>query len=340
MHLVAITCLPSLSVDEGEMVCGAMRIAPLHFDHWLALEGQGNSAAYNKLEGKYRRNPPFFLYQPLAVDHTELPPVGPSQTQALLAAARPAIEVVAKALHLYLGTPPIHPLRSVTYFDMPASTDKATKAEFGVPRAYGESDKEYVILNRNPEIVLNVTEAPALIQMIDFVRRAQPIWEHPGSALAWSSLSRSSAPGLRWTSRVLMTVGAIEALVMPELKEGLTAAFERRVAVLAAADADEAERLRLWLRPAYRIRSDIVHGRPLARTLERLPIPPHAYLEWLGKVGITAISRLIGLRLTWAASQQENLGAFLDTAGPAAIEALIDANGDQPPHRWGAHAPC
>jgi hypothetical protein len=181
MRITALTCLPSLAVTDGEILCGGMRIAALDFDEWLALEGQTNSGAYDRLRSKYRREPPYFLHQPLEIDPALVSQRGRDETLALLEGARPEIEAFAKALHLYLGTAPIDPLRSVTYFDArtndegdPALAERV--AEQGAARIYGESDKGYVVQNPNPQILLSTAEGPALERVLALVRRARPGW--------------------------------------------------------------------------------------------------------------------------------------------------------------------
>jgi hypothetical protein len=322
-----------------------MRIAALDFDEWLALEGQTNSGAYDRLRSKYRREPPYFLHQRLEVDPALVSQRGRDETLALLEAARPEIEAFAKALHLYLGTAPIDPLRSVTYFDArtngegdPALAELV--AEQVAARIYGESDKEYVVQNHDPQILLSAAEGPALERVLALVRRARPVWSDARFQMAWESLALSSAPGLGWPSRVLMTVGALEALVMPELKEGLQKAFERRVALLTARDNAAVEQLSSNLRPAYRIRSDIVHGRPLDGTLARLPLEPATYLNWLNRVCATAICRLVGLQLAREAEPANAFGAFLETTDPAAIDELLSQANAHVTHRWQDRLAC
>ena len=335
VRIQAITCLPSLAIAEGEIACAGIRIAPIDFDDWLAFEGQSESGAYDKVRGKYSRNPPFFLHQTIDVDPALVEERGPEQTRALFDAASPEIEAFAKALHFYLGVAPIDPLRSVTYFDVigAAGANANGVAQNGVPRTYGESDKEYVVHNENPKIRLEVSETPALDQVLAFARRSKPIWSTPQHDLAWRSLSLSSVPGLHWPTRVLMIVGALEALILSELREGLKAAFERRVSVLAADDAGSTE-VRKWLGPAYRLRSDVVHGRSLRSTLAQLPEEPESYLKTLGQIAVTAICRLVGVHLARGGSASDEVGPFLDAALPQTIGTMLQTAGVSVPHRW------
>ena len=108
------------------------------------------------------------------------------------------------------------------------------------------------------------------------------------------SLALSSTPGLGWPARLLLLVGAFEALLVSDRKSGLQQAFSERFAGLVAPDPAHLPEWTAWVGLAYRLRSDLVHGRPATGTLKRLSAPPEEYVARLERAGVVALCRLLG----------------------------------------------
>jgi hypothetical protein len=270
MQLKTITCLPCVAAQPKVTDLGDSRIIYLPFAEWLALEGQSRSAKFDKLEGKYDLNPPVFWEKTIDVNSSLVVNSKPENIKALSDLIERELESLVKALHWYTGTAPIHPMRSVTYFD-PRSEEnfaafpdlETVISEHGVQRRYGESEKEYAIRNENPTIFLRRIDAAPLAEMVAFVRQTQNVWTDEQYELASQSLSLCSAPGLDWPSCILLLVGAYEALFLPDCTTNLQKSFARRFSVLVAEQVDEVSGLAAWIKLAYRMRSDLIHGRRL-----------------------------------------------------------------------------
>jgi hypothetical protein len=286
VRLRVLACLPRVTVPPAGIDLGSVRLVQLPFAEWLALEGQSRSAVYNNLEGKYSKRPPSFAESWIEADPALLAARDRAHTAALTRQAAPGLDVLVAALHWYTGIAPIHPRRSVIYFDTERTDD-------GVPRAYGESEKEYATEHHEPLIVLRDRDAAPLDSMLAFAQRTMPAWTTDAYQHAMQSLALSSTPGLGWPARLLLLVGAFEALLVSDRKSGLQQAFSERFAALAAPGPGQLPEWTAWVGLAYRLRSDLVHGRPTAPTLAKLSAPPGEYVARLERAGVVALCRLL-----------------------------------------------
>ncbi len=287
MRLRVLACQPRVATPPDGLDADLARLVHLPFHDWLALEGERTSAAYDRLERRYTAHPPSFWEWWMDVDPALITGRSPEQTRALGRAASPDLETLVAALHWYTGIAPIDPRRSVTYFDAPPHGD-------GTPRVCGESEKEYATENREPHIVLTGRDARPLAEMAAFAQRTRAVWTSGPYRHALHSLALSSTPGLGWPARVLLLVGAFEALLLSDTKQGLQKAFAERFAALVARSDNSLPEWTTWMGLAYRLRSDLVHGRPTAATVARLPAAPDAFATQLERAGVVALCRLLG----------------------------------------------
>ena len=303
MRLKALVCLPCVTTQFDATDLGDSRIVHLPFEEWLALEGQSRSAPYNKLDGRYSQNPPVFWEKAMDVDSSLVVNRDRESVSALLQILEQELESLVKAIHWYTGVAPIHPLRSVIYFDSRSDENFAAVPDLetfikenGVQRLYGESEKEYATQNENPIIYLRQADAAPLAAMLSFARQTQEVWMGEDYQLAAQSLSLCSAPGLDWKSQILLLVGAYESLLMPDRKTELQKSFTRRFSCVAADCFEEVELYESWVKSAYRLRSDLIHGRSLADFLRKMTLHPAEYVAQLNRVGVVVLCKLIHYR--------------------------------------------
>lgn len=286
MQLRVLACLPRVGAPPGGVDLAGSRVTHLTFEEWLELEGQRQSAVYDKLRSKYTANPPAFWEWSLEIDPA-LASRDKANTAALARLAQHDLDVLVAAMHWYTGFAPIHPRRSVVYFD----TDRA---EEGVPRVYGESDKEYATENRQPAIVLRACDAGPLAAMLAFARETAARWRDGSYQHSVQSLALSSTPGLGWPTRLLLLVGAFEALLLSDLRKDLQQAFGERFAALVADDPVERQAWIAESRLGYKLRSDLVHARSLDATVAELRTPPEEFVARLERAGVVALCCLLG----------------------------------------------
>jgi hypothetical protein len=349
MKITSLTCLPAVAIEQSPIDLGDSRIVHISFEQWLAFEGQSRSAQFDRLQRRYEKDAPAFWEKHLEVDDALIFPRVPEKVSALATLLEPELEAFVKALHWYTGTAPIDPTISVTYFDSTSAENfaaipelEAINAEGGVQRRYGESEKEYAIQNEHPQIFLRPPDAEALSAMHRFAGETRDVWTQERYDLASQSLDMMSLPGLAWPSKIVLLVGAFEALCLPDLTTNLQKTFESRVAALVADRFDEIATHAQWLRLAYGLRSDVIHGRQLDRTVQKLPVAPNDYVIGLGRAGVVAMCRLLRYRLVQpeAAPVDDPLWALLDSAAQDGAEfdclhALMDVSPATPiTHQW------
>jgi hypothetical protein len=356
MRLKAITCLPCVAAQPDVMDLGDSRIAHLPFAEWLTLEGQSRSAPYDRLSRRYGQNPPVFWEMMIDVNPHLVVNRKPENTIALSGLIERELEALIKALHWYTGTAPIHPMRSVTYFDPRSNENFAAFpelgpviSEHGVQRRYGESEKEYATQNENPTISLRRIDAAPFAGMVAFTRQTQDVWTGEQYELASQSLSLCSAPGLDWPSGILLLVGAYESVLLPDRTTDLQKSFERRFSAMVAQNFEDLAEYAAWFKLAYQLRSDLIHGRPLKGFLDKMPAPPREYARLLSRGGVLALCKLIGYRHAnpEVEVRSDPLWAVLDSADLqterfAALQARISsASAASVSHQWQVEdAPC
>lgn len=349
MQARAITCLPAVMVPPEGIDLPNSRIARLPFEEWLALEGQSRSAPYNKLDSRYDRYPPAFWDMPIDADPAVISGLMPDATQVLIEQVEPELETLYRALHWYTGTVPIHPLRSVTYFDVRSAEGfaefpdlEARIAQQGVPRRYGESEKEYATQNESPNIALRPADQEPLAAAVSFARRTRNIWMSEPYEFALESLTNSASSGVGWPTRVMLIVSAYEAILLPDGRSELQRRFANRMAAVVSPRFEEVAETANLIRLAYKLRSAAAHGRPLGKLLRKLTLSPESYFARLNRLGVIAFCRIVGYRAAEAdrggdpdALYERLDAAALDEAAFAALGVNL-RNGAQTPltHQW------
>jgi hypothetical protein len=330
------TCLPRVAIEaDGDL--GAVQLVSLAFEQWAALEGQSTSAAYDKLHSKYRRNPPVFCRKDLQVPARVVVEPSEEHSKELKTILAGEIARINLALHWYSGVAPVDPRHSVTYFD-PRSDENERRfaglaahiADEGVPRIYGESEKEYATENPAPTVMIRAADVAPLAAMLAFVERTEPVWAARDFAIALESLASLAVEGMGWPVRIVLLVGACEGLLIPDRRSGLERAFTTRLASLPARDHADVDRWMTWLQPAYAVRSDVVHGRELAAIGDGGS--PEQYVLALQRAVIVAACRLVAYRAERGEGDaaSDPLWALLDDApsSPTAFDKLVAHLGD------------
>src|SRR5437899_11136102 len=106
MQLRTLACLPRVWTPPDAIDLGGSRVTRVTFEEWLALEGQSQSAVYDKLETKYTRNPPAFWEWSLEID-AQLAIHDSANTSAFARLARHDLDVLVAATHWYTGFAPV-----------------------------------------------------------------------------------------------------------------------------------------------------------------------------------------------------------------------------------------
>lgn len=298
-----LACLPMLQMEGQELTLPSARMVQLPFEEWLLLEGKSRSDVYDRLARRYRNHPPLFLEHWLAVDTDWLQEHSPLLPLQLKELFEPILEITVMALHWYSEHPVIHPLRSVIYFDsrsalmqLGCSEQQALIRSVGVPRTYGESGKFYAVSNETPQVLLTSADQAGLAEMLEFVRASKTIWSQECWMPSLESIALCGTPGLAVESKVLLLVGALEALIIPDVHHNMRQSFRSRMTDLLADHAEDREAIDHCMAMAYQLRSDLVHGNQ-PKAWRKLTESKSVFLDRLHRLAIQAVLRLLQQQL-------------------------------------------
>jgi hypothetical protein len=183
--------------------------------------------------------------------------------------------------------------------------------ECSLVRIQGDTDQEYLFSPRAAGAAVDDDVVARAASLVEPVSRSL---EGPDLGPPLRQLLASTEPALAPSDRLTLTVAALEAMLLPEIRSGLGETFGRRLAHLLGGDGTEAV-----ARDLYRARSASVHGRAAAGAAASLPM---VCGERLLAGSIVAAGRALGER----GLRMEALRARLDE-GPA---GLAEASGPLP----------
>jgi hypothetical protein len=127
----------------------------------------------------------------------------------------------------------------------------------GTIRVQGDADQEYLFLEE-------LAAPPLSVEVIEDAERCLGIVDglahQPDLLAAMRALLGTTAPMLLPMDQLVLTVRAIEALLLPEIASGLGSTFAQRVSSLLAVDEAHREVLRRVARTLYDARSASLHG--------------------------------------------------------------------------------
>lgn len=124
-------------------------------------------------------------------------------------------------------------------------------------RVEGDADQEYLFLKETagpPVSVELIEDAENCLAIVDGLA------QQPELLATMRAMLGTTAPMLSPTDQLVLTVRAIEALLLPEIASGLGRMFARRVSSLLAVDEANREVLRGVARTLYDARSASLHG--------------------------------------------------------------------------------
>lgn len=150
----------------------------------------------------------------------------------------------------------------------------------------GDADQEYLFLPESAGPALSTAIIESAEALGDVVKKAL---QDPELAAAVSSLLATTAPTLSSAEQLTLSAITLEALLLPEVRSGLTKTFSRRLANLLASDDVQQERLAEIARQLYIFRSVHVHGQRLVSEGEERKALQYAYGQQLLSAAIEAL---------------------------------------------------
>jgi hypothetical protein len=149
-------------------------------------------------------------------------------------------------------------LLSVTFVRLAEASGFQIGDQFaGTIRVQGDADQEYLFLKETagpPLAAKVIQDAESCLGIVDGLEK------QPELLAATRALLGTTAPMLSPMDQLVLTVRAIEALLLPEITSGLGKTFVRRVSSLLSVDESHREALRGIARTLYDARSASLHG--------------------------------------------------------------------------------
>jgi hypothetical protein len=198
----------------------------------------------------------------------------------------------------------------------------AAGLECAMVRVQGDTDQEYLFSPRTAGAALDDAAVALAAALVDPVSRSL---DGPELGPPLHQLLASAEPALTPGDRLTLTVAALEAMLLPEVRSGLGETFGRRLANLVGGAGTEAV-----ARDLYRARSASVHGKPARHAAAA--VPP-ACGEQLLAAAIVAAGRALGAGLPLDALRERLDAGPLEGGPPPAAVPLAEPPGRAPDER-------
>ncbi|KQW42322.1 MULTISPECIES: hypothetical protein [unclassified Roseateles] len=189
-----------------------------------------------------------------------------------------------------------------------------------VASVHGDADIEYLISDGFPTRHFDSAELEAAAVWTERLSAATSVDARLGPAL--DALAECASPLLGAAERTVLATMALETLLLPEARSGLSATLERRLGHLLGRDEAERQHSRASARALYKARSASVHG--------ETPSPHDAAGgAWLA-AAIIALDRQSTASATAVADllprlDEQPLGEALPRSAPPCAPALLRA---------------
>jgi hypothetical protein len=131
----------------------------------------------------------------------------------------------------------------------------------GIRRFMGPMEREAVV--RDPVVTIDTSVLKAVLPTLKLVAANRAALAEGPLRQAVDTLAATSLPDFEAIDGIVHCAIGLEALLLADVTAGLAASFSERGAALLATVEDEIPRLREELDAAYRLRSDVLHGRSL-----------------------------------------------------------------------------
>lgn len=193
-----------------------------------------------------------------------------------------------------------------------------------VASVQGDADVEYLINDGFPTRHFDSAELEAAAAWTERLSEATQVDARLGPAL--DALAECASPLLGAAERTVLATMALETLLLPEARSGLSATLERRLAHLLGRDEAERQHSRDSARALYKARSASVHGEAPA---PQGPIGMADGGAWLA-AAIVALDRQASATATPVADllprlDEQPLGEALPRPVPPCAPALLRA---------------
>jgi hypothetical protein len=234
--------LPSVALREAtDLSFGAGHLVELPFEAWLQLD-----AAFDGMRALYAAARPVFYVQ--AVPDSPADPNGDDTADIF---ASKIADDLHTAFVLSTGEVPPPPALSVRYIRVPSGT---------VQRRIGPGEREYIIHNETPLVILDQQAAYAAAAFLSLVQRKESVLAVPPLSNLQATLRRRGMPGFDSLDGIIHCVVALESILVDvKVHQHRAELVIRRCAALVS----DRNNFGAWigaLRALYQLRNKALHG--------------------------------------------------------------------------------
>lgn len=289
----AFAHLPYVSVEAERTPIAEGELVRLDFEAWKRLD-----ANFPFADRAYERSRPTFFQ--VDFDSGE----EPGSLEDAIAAMPVLTRRLYAAIVLVTAARLPSPVLSVTYHrDAEAGAYATTVGPF---------EREALLYPSDARLELDEDEIGRVGSCATFLAQYEDLAALPEVEAGLSALERASRPEVTPLSGLVLEVGALEALLMPEAPRHLTATFSRRASALLADGDDELQPLQKRARGWYEARSEAVHGGDIARTAAQADLEPDEFLFDVRRGLVASLGAALGRLATRPDGDLEQLREELD----------------------------
>jgi hypothetical protein len=278
----AFAHLPFVGIEAAPTPIAEGELVRLGFDEWSALDTNFPFA-----DRAYERSQPLFFQVDIDFGDEE-------------SSLDEAVEVMARltgrlhdAIVLVTAARIPAPALSVTYHRDAETGASAT--------TIGPFEREVLLYGGEERLELDDEELDRIRAAAAFLAANDELVSVPEIAAGLAALERTARPEVTPLSSLVLEVGALEALLMPEARTHLTATFARRAAALLADEDDELRPLHKRARRWYQARSEVLHGGELGRATAGVDLAPDEFRFDVRRGLVSAL----GAALEWLAAEPD-----------------------------------
>lgn len=271
----AFAHLPYLAVETERTPIAEGELVRLDFDEWRQLD-----SSFPFADRAYEESQPTFFQVDL--DYGDEP-----------GSLEDAVETMAALTHrLYTAIVLVtaervpSPALSVAYHQDAQTGASAT--------TIGPFEREVLLYPPDQRLDLNGDELARVASAAAFLTEHDDLLVVPEVAAALATLERTARPEVTPLSGLVLEVGALEALLLPDVTTHLTATFARRVSALLASGEDELRPLHKRARGWYQARSEAVHGGGVERLAAKAGLEPDVFLFEVRRALVSSLGALLG----------------------------------------------
>jgi hypothetical protein len=130
-------------------------------------------------------------------------------------------------------------------------------------RVVGPFDREYVLYRPDPLVVVDDALLGRVRATLALLLSAARLTEDSELGGALAALERTARPEFPHLNAFVHSMIALEELLMPDVRQQLTATFARRGGALLASGGEDYDDTVGWFRHLYHVRSAALHGEPV-----------------------------------------------------------------------------